>query len=189
VDYTGITNDLCDKHGWAPKLVKEELGAMANEADFIVAHNGNQFDRPIVEFWMKDQLPFRPWIDTYEDVPYPSSCKSVNLIYLNGFHGFCNPYSHRAVFDVCAMLKVLSHYDINVVTANALCDKIVICAEVSFNDKQLAKDKAFLWEGANGKTYHKRWVKKIRLDQLEKYRKECPFPISVLEECVNGNRQ
>lgn len=189
VEYTGITNALCEKHGWANKLVKEEFKAMVNGADFIVAHNGNNFDRPIINHWMGKDMPFRPWIDTYEDVPYPKNCKNVNLMYLNGFHGFCNPYSHRAVFDVCAMLKVLSHYDINEVVKNTMSDKIVIQANVDFKDKQLAKDKAFSWQECNGKTYEKKWVKKIRKDDLDKVKKDCPFHIIVLEECINGNRK
>lgn len=186
IDYTGITDEMCEVYGENPEYVKAGLINLMEHSDFIVAQNGNKFDRPILEAWMGDRIPQKVWLDTKEDVPYPKECKANSLIYLSGFHGFVNPFPHRALFDVCAMMKVLSYYDIHAVIENATAPKMIIAADVSFDNKELAKTRGFSWQECDGKSYFKKWVKKIRKNEFERYREEYPFPIYIMEDLGNG---
>ena len=119
-------------------------------ADYIVACNGDQFDKPMLEnFYSRHEmkLPKKTWIDMLYDVEYPESCRAKNLLYLAAFHGFINPFPHRALFDVMTMLKVLSCYDITEVIKSADSPFVNVIANVSYDDRQLAKDVMFRWKG------------------------------------------
>ncbi len=186
-EYTGITDALLKRHGSKPDIrVIHPVKDLMEKADYIVAHNGRDFDRPLLEAFFgqrSHKMPVKPWIDTLYDVDYPRNCTSRNLTYLAGFHGILNSFPHRAVTDVLTMLTVLSRYDIDEVVANASLPRLVVKAEVSFNDREKAKAKRFSWEspGKGGGKYPKSWVRIIREDQLDALKQECDFPIQILE--------
>ncbi len=186
-EYTGITDALLKRHGEKPDIrMLNPIKDLMNKADYIVAHNGRDFDRPLMEAFFSQQshkMPAKPWIDTLHDVDYPRNCKSRNLTYLAGFHGILNSFPHRAVTDVLTMLTILSRYDIENVIANASHPRLVVKAEVGFSEREKAKAKRFSWESAGkgaGK-FPKSWVRIIREDQLEALKQECDFPIVILE--------
>lgn len=183
--YTGITSDVCQQFGTPKGLVLDQLSLLMERADYIVAHNGNQFDRPVLQAQMPD-MPKKVWLDTMIDVDYPSNCRNRNLTYLAGFHQILNCFPHRAVTDALTMMSVLAKYDIEKVIANAKAEKIIISAGVSYDNRNLAKEKGFFWQECDGKTFEKKWVKKIKKTELEKYSKEYPFPIIILEDVGNG---
>lgn len=187
-EYTGITTGVCEKYGRNREYIKDSVRTYFAKADYIVAHNGNRFDRPVLEGWMgpykydKEKV----WIDTMEDVDYPKNCRNRNLTYLAGFHLLLNCFPHRAVTDALTMMSVLAKYDIHQVIANATADKIIICAQVSFESKNLAKERGFFWQECDGKVFEKRWVKKIKKKDLEALSREYPFSVLVLEDLSNG---
>ena len=177
VELTGITNEMIRQFGYT--LLDEDddaecggnygkfldLSRMFYCAHYIVAHNGTKFDRPRLENFAKTyfmDLHDKPWIDTLTDVEYPKHCVAKNMTYLCGYHGFVNPFPHRAVFDVAAMMKVLANYDIERVIEVSKSPTIVIKASVSYDDRQLAKDAGFYWDGKR-----KFWLKKIKKIHLE----------------------
>lgn len=187
-EYTGISDELLKRHGAKPDIrVLNPVKALMNKADFIVAHNGRDFDRPLMEAFFARQshkMPAKNWLDTLYDVDYPRNCKSRNLTYLAGFHGILNSFPHRAVTDVLTMLTILSRYDIEAVIASAKCPRLVVKAEVSFDNREKAKAKRFNWESPGGKEglkYPKSWVRIIREDQLDALKLECDFPVVILE--------
>ncbi len=187
-EYTGISDALLKKHGSKPDIrVLNPVKALLEKADYIVAHNGRDFDRPLMEDFFSRQshrMPVKPWIDTLYDVDYPRNCTSRNLTYLAGFHGILNSFPHRAVTDVLTMLTVLSRYDIASVIANASNPRLIVKAEVGFSEREKAKAKRFNWETPGGRTgtkFPKSWVRIIREDQLEALKQECDFPVVILE--------
>ncbi len=117
-EYTGITTDMITAYGIAIPDVLEELKPLYNECDWMVAHNGLEFDKPVLNRHIKQLYQgdsrfsneAKPWIDTMIDIPFPANCKSRNLTYLQAFHGFAYP-GHRAIFDVMAMFRVMFEYD------------------------------------------------------------------------------
>ena len=183
VEYTGITDDMLSKYGIHIFEAFDKLGPLLGRANMIVAQNGINFDKPILlgaakfvdkehkdgpfstEFFFTEMLRSITWIDTLYDVDFPRNCKSRNLTYLNGFHGFCNPFPHRAVFDVVSMFKILSQYDLNKIIESAKSPLIEVEwkrrypreGTTEFKEFTTQKDycssKGFRW-----KPEEKRWV-------------------------------
>ena len=135
VQYTGITTEMCEKHGEKECLALDHFRHMATKADYIVAHNGREFDIPILAARFKAwdlPTPGKPLIDTMTDLPLPDNCKSRNLTYLNGFHLFANPFPHRAITDVLSMLTVMSKYPWEEVRAIADSPVVQYIAQFSY---------------------------------------------------------
>ncbi|MDU0111773.1 3'-5' exonuclease [Psychrosphaera aquimarina] len=146
VQITGITDKDLTEFGIQEKQAISEFAALANKCEFIVAHNGNQFDKKFICKAL-NKYSFQlniPWIDSMVDVPFNSSTKQ--LVHLAAEHKFLNPFSHRALFDVLTMLKVCSEYDWNEVAKRSQSPEVTVIAKVSKDDRQLAKDKGFRWD-------------------------------------------
>lgn len=180
VQYTGITTDMAQRYGVGVEVFLTTLFKDMAEADYIVAHNGNAFDRVILESQAKVcglEMPNRPWIDTMTDVPYPANCVNRNLTYLAGFHKLVNCFPHRAVTDVLTMFEVLNHYDLDEVVQIAKSPTYVVQALVKFETKEKAKAAKFRWDGSN-----KRWTKDIKACFFENESKSWDFDYKILEE-------
>lgn len=157
------------------------------EVDYIVAHFGNNFDRPMLLSCMKRngveavKISTMPWLDTKADISYPKGW-STSLRYVAAELGFLNPFPHSALFDVATMLRVLEHYDINEVIARSKEPTLVIRALTKYDDRELAKKARFRWESLGDKTYPKCWVKRIKASELSKEKADVTFEIVIIEE-------
>jgi DNA polymerase-3 subunit epsilon len=151
VKITGITQrDLSEFGIKAPEAYSRLLNQI-RMSEAIVAHNGKAFDQLFWNAWTKklhkDTDPTEPiWIDTMIDLNYSEGMSSRKLTYLAADHGFLNPFAHRAVFDVFTMLRVLSNYDIQEVLFSANQPIVLVQALVSYNDRELAKERGFRWD-------------------------------------------
>lgn len=185
VDYSGISDELLARHGRPCDIrTLQPIANLMHKADYVVAHNGREFDRPLLEasfghFGLK--MPVTPWLDTQLDIDYPRSCVSRNLIYLAGFHGMVNPFQHRAVTDVLTMLKILERYELEQVIANSQRKWLLVQAVVSYEEREKAKGKGFRWQSDGGRVVEKAWVKRVREDHLTALQASCDFNLTVLE--------
>ena len=180
VTLTGITQDMLSDHGVLLFQGLEQLSEMAGKAEYVVAHNGNDFDKPILDHELErvGHKPWvRTWIDTRIDIPYPDHIKTRKLVYLAAELGFANPFAHRALFDVLTMLKVMSMFDIKDIIELAKQPTVTCIARVSYADKQLAKDRGYYWDGDN-----KRWFKKMKKGQALVEEQQAEFNIVILED-------
>lgn len=128
---TGLSLEDLNRYGKTRKELLSDLGQLIHESSAIVAHNGTNFDRPVFQAeCSRENIPIeaKDWLDTSCDVPYPSHIDTRKLSFLGPAHGFLNPFSHRAVFDVLTMLKVLSFYRIDDVLARSKAEKVVLKA-------------------------------------------------------------
>lgn len=166
-EITGLTNEDVSRFGKAPEVVLGQLKSLAENAQYIVAHNGREFDRLFLErYWQQwGSEVSLPWIDTVTDVPYDDKITSRKLTHLCAEHGFLNPFAHRAVFDVMSMLKVLSHYEFSVVETFSRSPTLKLVAKVSYDDREKAKKAGFRWDPA-GKVWF-RTVKECQLPSLQ----------------------
>jgi DNA polymerase III subunit epsilon len=179
-EITGITQNDLDKYGRTPQKVLSELCLFMERGDFALAHNGTNFDVPILTAEMnrigakfKDDVT---WIDTSVDVPYPPSITTRKLSYLATEHGFLNPFPHRALFDVLTMLKVTSFYDAEEIVRLSKSPSVTIRAVVSYDDRKLASERGYRWNADN-----KMWLKTVKECQLEpEY--TAPFKIITIQE-------
>lgn len=188
-EVSGLLLSDIEDFGVAPALsfMLVEALTISQKVEYVVAHNGTGFDKPfLVEEATKLDLKVPrilelPWIDTRLDLPFPKEPSSRRLVHLSAEHGFVNPFEHRALFDVLAMLKLMSKYDFQEVAAQALIPFVTVRAMVDYADRQLAKDARFSWEKLGDKTYNKCWVKQVRANKVEEFKQACKFPVVQLD--------
>ena len=171
---------MLDLYCWSNKDARLMLDNRLGAADYLMAHY-TEFDRTILERFVSwdgyiGEKPFTSkWIDTMTDIPYPESIKTRALPYLAAEHGFLNPFPHRALFDVMTMIKIASMYDFDEILKYADSPNLWVRATVSFDDKQLAKDRHFKWDPTN-----KLWVKQVKEMNIEYEEEQANFPIDLL---------
>lgn len=175
-EITGIAESDVREFGKPVEFILNALYEISKSCTYIVAHNGNRFDKPIMERYWEKYPQYRlnqEWLDTSVDLPLPEGVGngSKKLGYLAADHGFLNPFAHRALFDVLTMLKVFSQYSIKDVLAYKSSPSLRLVAEVSFANKDLAKNEGFRWEP--GQKYWYMDIKECRLPQNKNY----PFPV------------
>ena len=197
--YTGITTAQCRRWGVEPLVAFSELRDMLLEADYVMAHNGRNFDNIVIMACAHREgavtsLDFdinkKPLIDTMTDIPYPPNAAARNLTYLAGFHLILNSFPHRAVSDVLTMCTIFSKYDWNVVEEIVNSPTIKLAAKFDYpNERRLGarfpeamkefnrvkdavKNLGFKW-----KPESKQWI----LESRKVLTKDMVFPCPVTE--------
>lgn len=144
-ELTGLTNRLLEKWGKKGtdiKVILSQLVELINQADYLMGHNGNHYDKPMLEEMFKRynlKFPEKVWIDSMIDIEYPSRLPHRSLAMLEYSHSFINPFPHRAVTDVLSMLKIASHYSLERMVRLATSPMIRIVATLkapSWSDRQ-----------------------------------------------------
>lgn len=156
---TGITQSMIDVFGVPLESVVTRIKALLPYASAVVAHNGNNFDRPMWEA-NAGHLAER-WIDTSTDPDYPAEITTRKLKYLAAEYGIVNPFSHRAVSDVLTMLSLFSKFDFYQTLENSQQPIVRILANVSFAEKDLAKEVGYRWDGEK-----RQWYKELKANKL-----------------------
>lgn len=165
--YTGITDEACDRFGVEPGRVAHAALGVLTMADMFVAHNGIRFDYPVLDGWFSKIIPDHNFsedkilCDTMIDVPWGNNIKQKNLTYLAGAHEMYNPFPHRAITDAMTMMKLFFMYPLNQIVASAQSEFVRIKALVSIQEKDLAKNRKFWFDGET-----KSWYKEMRTCQL-----------------------
>lgn len=175
---TGILPEDLTRFGLPAKQAFERLNHLISFAEYVVAHNGNEFDQKFYQAEvarLKIDEDLTPWIDTMTDIPFSEDFKTRKLTYLAAEHGFLNPFSHRAAFDVLTMLKVLEPYDLGQVTELAKSPTLTVKAAVSYDDREKAKARGYRWNPKD-----KIWVKTIKEVFLENERVSADFDVVPL---------
>jgi DNA polymerase-3 subunit epsilon len=173
VGLTGITDDMIKNYGKKPEDVLGKFFDLYKRAEYIVAHNGNEFDRPamqnfIARYYSQDLMKAngiepKHWIDTMTDVPYGEYINTRKLEDLTGRHGFLNPFPHRAFTDVMSMLRIMSEYDFDEVVKISHSPTLKFHANVDYHNKDVAKQAGFKWDTAARKWWYK--MKECFIDQ------------------------
>ena len=172
-EITGIHPELIDTFGISIVSAMGLVIDWIDRSDFILGHNIIRFDRPILERFVKIDIPT---IDTMVHIRYPSKIKARNLIGLAAEHGFLNMYPHRAVFDVASTIRLLENYSIEVIIEAALSRMFWCRAMVSFENKDKAKAQKYMWDATN-----KFWVKQVPELYLADEANVSDFKITILE--------
>jgi DNA polymerase-3 subunit epsilon len=162
-EITGITQDMCDKFGYAPEEAYDEAMYFVDRADAIVAFNGIRFDIPMMKEWAKriqKQFPDKLIIDPSVDLPMRSQelitmCAKMGIYY--------DP--HEAGADVGAMLRLMSKFDFNGVLARSKSPVVVVRSMQGRNENDKVKKHKFRWN-PDRKIWWKA-VKEIDLNDLQ----------------------
>lgn len=175
IQLTGITDEMLENRGIKPATAFNELNTLMLQCDHVVAHNGTGFDKPIYQAECDRhgiQAVKKPWIDTKIDIKFPPTIKSRSLVHLAAEHGFVNPFSHRALFDVLSMFKILERYSLVDVLKLSQEPMVYSIAKVSYEDRDKAKRAGYYWDGDN-----KRWFKPMKKSQFIEEEKKVSFHV------------
>ncbi len=178
---TGITDDMLAEFGTDPAQNLRWLEGFCakHKVEYLCAHNGENFDKPLLMANLTRYGVEAPtlrglqWIDTRVDIPFASEPDSRKLKHLALDIGVINHFPHRAITDVLTMMLVLAHYDINAVLEYQKIPFITMRADVDFQRKELAKAQRYSWEKIGEKTYPKQWVKRIKENLLQQELEAC----------------
>jgi DNA polymerase-3 subunit epsilon len=140
---------------------KDLLYGFLERSDYFVAHN-KEFDSkwPLLDFVNV------PWLCTYEDFIWPHNSKPSNLITTALNHGIGVTKAHRALSDCQLIAELFDRTEdlqglFERAIARANEPRYLVIAQVSFDQKDLAKSAGFYWQ-PDGKL----WVKKLRESDL-----------------------
>jgi DNA polymerase III subunit epsilon len=179
-----LSQDVCSRFGMEDEKALKYVLSWYGSADVACAHNGNNFDRPLLDVWAAkyglDSQKSKVWIDTKADIDRPFK-DSTRLVYMAADHGFLNPFPHRAMFDVMTMLTILNKYELDPILELAKSPTRVVKALVPFEQKDLAKNRGYHPIYENGK--FSRWelpVKEIRLEKEREYFRSTGYDIEII---------
>jgi hypothetical protein len=74
------------------------------------------------------------------------------------------------------MLQLLAMYDLDKVIKRAQTPNVNVRAVVSFDDRQLARERGYYW-----KPELKLWVKPLKADEVDEEKLKAPFPVVQME--------
>jgi len=180
---THISFENLVRFGMDPVVVLKQLVELMNLPDLIavVAHNGNEYDKPILLSNAKRwgiEIPEVHWVDTMTDVPFDVDIQTRKLTYLTLEHNFINPFAHRAVFDVLSMLKILQQYDIDWVVKLSKEPNVTLIAlttgpwEDGGKSNEEAKARGYRFQSDG-----KKWIKVVKESQVQSEKATSPFGI------------
>jgi len=185
---TGIEQSDLEAYGIASRDAFHGLSVFSDRAEAIVAHNGNNFDKPFcaAELRRNDLSQIdKHWIDTSVDVPYPPRMKTRSLVHLAAEHGFVNPFPHRALSDVLTMFKVMSFYDAEAILKISKEPNVQVIAIVKEpwkdaapegkKETDKAKARGFRFDGSK-----KCWQKTVKLSALPEEESHGEFPVRTV---------
>ncbi|TGM48696.1 hypothetical protein EHQ92_12755 [Leptospira biflexa] len=93
----------------------------------------------------KSILSKKKWIDTLYDINYPDSIKTRKLNYLAFEHGYSPYISHRALFDVFTLIRIVSKYNFEEILYNSNFPLCKFYIDIPFEQKDFYKDKGYFW--------------------------------------------
>lgn len=171
---------------------KNMVYAMLGEANYCTSFN-IEFDRPLVQS-MFNEVPeaiakefpeatlFPDWFCSYKDIDWDLMPKNTfRLIDLALELGIGVTEVHRAASDVNLLVQCFNRVPnigekIAEAIANSTQPTVLIHANVSYANKQLAKEAGFQWDSNN-----KKWSKNLKKDKYEEMRKIWDFETTVVE--------
>lgn len=162
----GLTVSGLQKRGLVPYKAFEVVLRYFNRADAVIAHNGTNFDKPILEkqaSLFSVNLPTKVWIDTRFDFDYPVRFDCRSLVHLCANHNIVVKNAHRALNDVQLMLELCQFYDLNHAFERAKSPLIRVEATVPILRNAGVKTLRFRWDPKL-----KVWFKMIRELDFEK---------------------
>lgn len=196
--YPPLAKEISDLTGITAEVLLTEGTRSPNEAmywlvsklsgNIAIAHNANAFDRVVFEAECKRQgIPYAGviWVDTMIDVPWKckTKCRVLSHLALEHKIKFDPEILHRASGDVWLLNELLKQYDFSEILRRATSPKVILLANVSFDEKELAKDAGFRWQKIGTRMFPKRWVLEILECDSEGFRTRLPFNTEVVS-CI-----
>jgi DNA polymerase-3 subunit epsilon len=137
----------------------EPLLEMFEASSWIVAHNAG-FDRGMMEKLFRVltiEPPHRAWVCSATQLRFPNAGSSRRLSHLAVDHGIVIADAHRALSDVLTLCSLLQRLDdLEAQLDDALIPRRLFVADVSYDHRQLAKERGFAFCGKS-----RQWRKRL----------------------------
>lgn len=189
--YTGISQSMRDKYGAPGEIVCAEFRELALEADYYMAHNGINFDIPILQAVFtryKCEWVDKVCIDSQHHVKYPKAFKK-SLGALANAHLTMNPFPHRAISDVLTMFNIIfpphrETYNLEQIIQYAKEPKYLVRACVGYPKREEAKSRGFHWSSKEvSEGYPKgSWVTTMTETEIKDCSNIYPFRLEPLRK-------
>lgn len=151
------------------------IRVLAEHSDCFAAHNAS-FDK---SFFPVDIAALKPWVCTCKGVKWPEHGSSRALVPLALEHKVSVDEAHRALEDCRTLMRLFQRvqekHDLSAMLERAMGPMVEVVAQVSYDDRQRAKDEGFGWDPAT-----KTW----RREMLEADVGDLGFPVRVLKRCA-----
>lgn len=138
IELTGINERHLKNWGLKGEGIRStlnELSKLFHEADYILAHNGDGYDKPMIHaMFQRYDISFdenKLWIDSSKDIEFPKKFSQRSLAMLEHYHGFINPMPHRALADVFSTIKIASQYNLERIIKLAQSPRKTLIADLN----------------------------------------------------------
>lgn len=150
------------------------IGLMTREAKFVVAYNSD-FDKSYLDKLGGDRFKTDNFADA-QLIRYPKKPRfGSSLVSVAVANGVTVKDAHRATGDVLLLCELLGTVDdLESEVIRAAQPKVTVKAFLSYEQRQLAKDAGFIWNGI----VQGCWAKKV----LESEANEFPFETEIVNE-------
>lgn len=146
------------------------IDTMAACSDAIVAHNAD-FDKQWMATIELGNLLKKVWICSYQDIEWPHIQGAANLINLALETGVPVVSAHRALTDCTLLANIFSKIEnLEELLEESMKPKDIYIANVSFEEKELAKAHGFIWNNL----ICRQWAKKMSKQKIA----NLPFRVS-----------
>jgi DNA polymerase III alpha subunit (gram-positive type) len=178
---TGLDKQQLVEWGCEQEEVLSLFVLYLQDVDYLIAHNLHNYDLPLLKAECErvgvvyNTLP--GLIDTRYDLPLPAHIETRKLTYLGAEHGIVNPSAHSARHDTDIMIKLFFMYPLDLILARSKSPNVWVKAGVTFDTKEKAKDKKFMWDVKN-----KIWVKQFKEIDLAEAAKSFDFQYTMMPE-------
>lgn len=140
--------------------VVDRIAIMMKTGIAVVAHNA-EFDRSFIARCEGDPGFSVPWVCSMKHIDWPKQAPDRKLTSIALAHGVPILSAHRAMSDCDTLARLFTRVhemgtDLNELMRLAMRPRVIVRALVSYDDRQLAKDAGFDW---NGDT--KQWTKEV----------------------------
>jgi DNA polymerase III alpha subunit (gram-positive type) len=161
--FTKLTNEELYDFGVSYHALLASLKEGFVQAKYVAGHNIKSYDIVICSrLELGSTLENKIIIDTMTDLPeYPS--KSRKLSHVACDNGIFNPFPHQAASDVDTAAALFFKFNPEDVIKLATSPIVYVRANVKRENKELAKERGYRWDGKNVLWYKE--VKECKIDE------------------------
>jgi len=166
-EITGITEYYMKEYGIGLEGCIDYFSSFIKQSEFVCGHNVLDFDIPFLKKSFPNTFSDTKVLDTLTDIRYAKNQRrSLDSLAMN--YRILNLFPHRALSDAITTALILEHMQLHVLMEVINTPIIHIAAQVSYDDKDKAKSRGFMWDSKK-----RLWHKNIRQYYFQEEMEDC----------------
>jgi len=180
-----VVQAAVDKFGYDTKQALDSIEYFVGQSDAVLAHNGNRFDKPMVDNSAKRStfnLTEKLWIDSMTDIP---QTKGEQLITMAAKAGILLTGAHGALADASATVEMVRRHaqepekNWDKIVERAKSPIVILQSHQDRGKNADAKKLRFRWNPER-----KLWWRPVKEMDAAELIKAAPFDISRLDKSI-----